>query len=47
MGGKALQLQRVLQLKDTIMEATTSKVFVEEKNFISSGKLYDTKVFGT
>ena len=33
MGGEALQLLRVLQLKDTIMEATMSKVFVEEKKF--------------
>ena len=46
MGGEALQLLRVLWLKDIIMEATMSKVFVEEKKFISSGKLYDTKVFG-
>lgn len=33
MGGEALQLLRVLRLKDTIMEATMSKVFVEEKKF--------------
>ena len=33
MGGEALQLLRVLQLKNTIMEATMSKVFVEERKF--------------
>ena len=33
MGGEALQLLRVLRLNDTIMEATMSKVFVEEKKF--------------
>ena len=33
MGGEALQLLRVLRLKDTIMEATMSKVFVEERKF--------------
>ena len=33
MCGEALQLLRVLQLKDTIMEATMSKVFVEEGKF--------------
>lgn len=38
MGGEALQLLRVLRLKDTIMEATMSKVFVEKGNFTSSGK---------
>ncbi len=32
-GGEALQLLRVIQLKDTIMEATMTKVFVEEKKF--------------
>ena len=33
MGGEALQLLRVLRLNDTIMEATMSTVFVEEKKF--------------
>ncbi len=33
-GGKALQLLRILQLKDTVMEMMTSKVFIECKNFI-------------
>ena len=33
MGGEALQLLRVLRLKDTIMEVTMSKVFVEERKF--------------
>ncbi len=33
MGGEALKLIRVLLLKDIIMEATMSKVFVEEKKF--------------
>ena len=47
MGGEALQLLRVLRLKDTIMEATMSKVFVEEKNFISLGRLFVMKVSGT
>ncbi len=33
MGGEALQLLRVLRLKDTIMEASMGKVFMEERKF--------------
>ena len=33
MGGEVLQLLRVLRLTDAIMEATMSKVFVEERKF--------------
>ena len=47
MGGEALQLLRVLRLKDTIVEATMSKVLWKKRSFTSSGKLYNMKAFGT
>ncbi len=46
-GWRGPPIAKGLWLKDTIMEATVSKVFVEEKKFHSSGKLYNTKAFGT
>ena len=39
MGGEALQLLRILRLKDTIMEAVMSKVFVECKKFHFIGQI--------
>ena len=39
MGGEALQLLRILQLKDTIMEAVMSKVFAEYKEFSFVGQI--------
>ena len=47
MGREALQLLRVLQLKDTMMEATMSKVFLKKGNFTSLGKLFIMKDSGT
>ncbi len=39
MGGEALQLLRILRLKDTIMESVTSKVFIECKKFLFIGHI--------
>ena len=39
MGGEALQLLRILRLKDTIMESVVSKVFIEHKKFLFIGQI--------
>jgi hypothetical protein len=39
MGGEALQLLRILRLKDTIMESVMSKVFIECKKFHFIGQI--------
>jgi hypothetical protein len=39
MGGEALQLLRILRLKDTIMESVMSKVFIECKKFLFIGQI--------